>query len=116
MLPGAELSGIAADPEEALDMFAGALEAGEPACGRLRREQLTYLFDDEGERVASAVLMPLGSQDIIGVMAIGSGDERRYRPGMGTIFLCNLAEVAGQVIESHLAIPRAVREVATTAG
>jgi hypothetical protein len=86
-------------------LLAPALGAAAPICGRIPADQLAVLFGDAGAEVRSGALLPLGVDDRIGVLALGSRDESRYRPGMATTFLRQLAEVASQVMRPHLAAP-----------
>jgi hypothetical protein len=63
------------------------------------------LFSDRASAVGSAVLLPLGAVERVGVLGIASRDPRRYQPGIGTVFVRQLAEVAGTVIARHLKAP-----------
>jgi hypothetical protein len=64
-----------------------------PVCGQLSDTQMDYLFGAQAEDVGSAALLPLRSDDILGVLAIGSSDKQRFHADMGTEFLIQLAEV-----------------------
>lgn len=75
------------------DSFAAVLEKGEVVCGRLNEAKLEYLFDSKARWVRSTALIPLGEKGALGMMAIGSSDENRFYPGMGTLFLELLADV-----------------------
>ena len=75
------------------DSFAAVLEKGEVVCGRLNEAKLEYLFDSKARWVRSTALIPLGENGALGIMAIGSSDENRFYPGMGTLFLELLADV-----------------------
>lgn len=65
------------------------LAAGQPWSGRMAAERLGEIFDDEGGRLRSVALLPLGR---IGMLALGSEDADRFQPGMGTLFLGMIAE------------------------
>ncbi len=73
--------------------FSGMLEKGEVVCGRLNEAKLDYLFESKARWVRSTALIPLGEKGELGMMAIGSSDENRFYPGMGTLFLELLADV-----------------------
>ena len=79
------------------------LAANSPVCGRLKQEQTESLFGGEGQPVASGALLPLGVVEPSGILAIGSYDEKRFQPGMGTVFLRQLGNVAAHVIQPYLA-------------
>lgn len=70
---------------------------GESFSGVLRPEEMAVLFRTEAVE-GSAALSPIRvAEDIIGVLAVGSHDSKRYQPEDGTLFLDYLAEVIGQL-------------------
>ena len=73
------------------------LRQGKPVCGPLRKEELAYLFPDAGE-VGSAALMPIKTDEVLGLLAIGSSDASRYGSGMGTMFLGHIADVIARLL------------------
>jgi hypothetical protein len=81
--------------------FSSFFKAGRPLCGRLKKEQLQFLFDEQDD-INSSVLLPLGRNPVVGMLAIGSHDADRYHPGMGTMFLLQLATLIGTALESHI--------------
>ncbi len=90
--------------EQVRELFEQVLAATKPVCGRLKQEQAETLFGGEGQPVCSGVLMPLGGVEQFGILAIGSHDETRFHPGMGTVFLRQLGDVAAHVIQPHMAV------------
>jgi hypothetical protein len=98
------LTELLGEDEAARRALAPVLGATSPICGRIPGDQLSALFGEAGSQVASAALLPLGPERRFGVLAIGSGDERRYQPGMATTFLRQLADVAGEVMAPFLAL------------
>jgi uncharacterized protein YigA (DUF484 family) len=93
------------DDERARRVIAPLLGVTSPLCGRFPADQLAVLFGEAGETVRSAAMIPLGAEERIGVLAIGSEQDVRYRPGMGTTFLRQLAETASELLRPHLARP-----------
>jgi len=89
-----------ADPE--LAHFKSFFKSGRPQCGRFKNEQLRYLFGDQAEAIESVALIPLGQHSAYGLLAIGSQDAARFHPGMGTLFLTHLGELAGLLLSQHL--------------
>lgn len=85
-----------------LSAFDKILHGAKPMCGRLRREQLDYLFGDRANEVASAVLIPLGRGGKLGMVAVGSFDRQRYHAGMGTVFLKYLGELISGALCPHM--------------
>lgn len=73
------------------------LQYQEPVCGRLKNEQLRYLFGDD-TRIQSMALLPLG----FGVVALGSSDSKRFVTNMATHFLRHLAELIARKIRHDI--------------
>jgi uncharacterized protein YigA (DUF484 family) len=94
-----DASGLAPSEQEGFAQFHTFFSKGLPLCGRLTRGQLDYLFGPGAEDVRSTALLPLRGESIVGMLAIGSGDEGRFHGGMGTDFLRRLAEVASKRLE-----------------
>ncbi len=80
---------VAARDDASMRPFDEFFAAGEPLCGRLNSDKLSVVFGQHGDKVKSAVLLPVGDQ---GLLAIGSHDPNRFHPGMGTIFLKLISE------------------------
>ena len=84
-------------------LFDRSVAADKPICGRLPAAQAEFLFGAHAADIASAAVLPLGSARRFGLLAIGSRDPQRFHPGMGTMFLRNLAEVVTRVLLPHVA-------------
>jgi len=81
-------------PEDAgLEQFSDFLKTGKPHVGRLRPPQLEFMFGDQGERIASSALVPLGDKGNLGLLAVGSHDAERFSPTLGTAFLTRISEL-----------------------
>lgn len=78
-----------------LSQFDNFFSSTRPLVGRLKQEQLDYLFGDQAPALASAALIPLGQDASLGMLAIGSSEANRFQPGMGTLFLTHLGEIMG---------------------
>ncbi len=89
-----------ASEEKTIRHFQAFFQQNRPCCGDLPREQLEILFGTDAGKIKSAVLIPLKSESISGVMAIGSSDKQRFQPDMGTDFLSRLGELVSQRLES----------------
>ena len=89
---------VAARDDAGLRPFAEFFAAGEPLCGRLNSDKLGFLFGQHGDKVKSAVLLPVGD---LGLLAIGSHDPNRFHPGMGTIFLKLISEAVQVAIARY---------------
>jgi hypothetical protein len=92
----AETNGLAAAVETedpVFESFRPLLDKDTATCGRFNEAKMTFLFGERGPWVRSTALVPIGPNGAHGIMAIGSSDQNRFYPGMGTLFLDLLAEV-----------------------
>lgn len=76
-----------------MEAFQAHLDKDQSICGRLGESKLEFLFGTKARWVQSTALVPLGEKGEHGMMAIGSSDDARFYPGMGTLFLDLLANV-----------------------
>lgn len=80
-------------------LFRSLIAQRTPLSGRLKRQQQVFLFGDEGDDIASAVMVPLHAPDWGGILAIGSRDADRFQEGMGVELLANLGEVLSFILK-----------------
>ncbi len=99
LLAPAELDEAAAPNQGGAAQFRKLFAQGKPQCGRLTKGQLEYLFGGQAEDIRSAAVIALRSEGITGMLAIGSTDERRFEPDMGTDFLSRLGELVSKRLE-----------------
>ena len=92
-----------------LDEFRTLLGHEKPTCGRLKPEQLKYMFGATAESIKSTAVIPLGGNScnsiecpFLGLLAIGSRDANRFQATMGTLFLNNLGDIISRAIKYHL--------------
>jgi uncharacterized protein YigA (DUF484 family) len=84
-------------PEQGL--FDSIIERKLPISGRLKRQQQVFLFDDDGDDIASAVIVPLHGKGWGGVLSIASKDLNKFTESMGVELLANLGEVLSFIIK-----------------
>ena len=89
---GEDVKHLRADDPE-MEAFQTHLDKDQSVCGRLSESKLEFLFGSKARWVQSTALIPLGEKGEHGMMAIGSSDDARFYPGMGTLFLDLLANV-----------------------
>ncbi|MCU7850567.1 MAG: DUF484 family protein, partial [Candidatus Thiodiazotropha sp. (ex Lucinoma kastoroae)] len=53
-----------------------------------------------GDRIASTALIPLKSDGVLGLLAIGSCDSKRFAPHHGTDFLTRLGEIISRTLQA----------------
>ena len=88
------------DPE--LVAFEGFFKANRPLCGRLKRDQLAFLFPERVDDIGSAALVGLGERGRHGLLAVGSREEDHFHPSMGTLFLSRMGALIGFALDRHL--------------
>jgi len=88
--------------ESALAKFSGFLEAGRPVLGKLKPEQLDYLFGAAAAEIGSAVLVPIGERAEHGFLGIGSHRAEQFNPTMGTVYLARMGVLIGLALRRHL--------------
>lgn len=93
--------GLAAG-DELLQSFSVLLEKKRIQCGRLSDQQLHALFQEDASEVGSAAVIPVADAGISGLIALGSRDEQRYHPGMGTDFLSCLSDLISAALRAQL--------------
>lgn len=89
---------IGRDSEEE-SLFRSIIEKLEPVSGKMKRQQQVFLFGDEGDEIASSVMVPLHGANWGGILAIGSHDADHFQPGMGIELLANLGEILSFIIK-----------------
>lgn len=87
--------------DEAFKPFADILKGTSAACGRLEQAQLNALFDD-AQSIKSAAVVPLGKENPIGLLAMGSHSEARFSPAGGTELLSRMGRLLGAFIAARL--------------
>lgn len=96
-----------------LDEFRHLLGHEKPTCGKLKPDQLKYMFGGTADSIKSTAVIPLGGDScssvecrFLGLLAIGSRDPNRFQPAMGTLFLSNLGDIISRAIKSHLPLKK----------
>jgi uncharacterized protein YigA (DUF484 family) len=87
------------DADPLVEAFHDFLDRRHCLCGPLDQDKSRLLFGDFGTSVRSAALIPIRAGERAGVLAIGSGDEARFGPGMATDILDRMGEIVGQRLQ-----------------
>jgi len=82
--------------------FDNFFKINRPLCGRLKLQQLNFLFKKQAESIGSSVLIPLGKHSKIGMIAIGSEDHQRFHSSMGTVYLSQMSDIITQTLKRFL--------------
>jgi uncharacterized protein len=97
-----EFASEAAVAAELTKHFGRQIKEGKAICGRAKTEQKKILFDEQGDKVASLAFIPLKFDKNVGLLAIGSFDEKHFHSGMGTLFLHQMGKVISKTISRFL--------------
>lgn len=109
MLHGIDAGSLAPELAEAMPVTGEArareavgnlLRPGRIICGLLRERELSFLFGDDAQRVASAAVMPIEVPGGMVLVALGSTDANHFTPDMGTLFIRFLGESLGRLLAS----------------
>ena len=80
-------------------LFKSIIDKRLPLSGRMKRQQQVFLFGDDGDEIASSVMIPLHGQGWGGILSIGSFDAEHFQAGMGIELLANLGEILSFVLK-----------------
>ena len=80
-------------------LFKRIIEKREPLSGKMKHQQQVFLFGDDGDDIASSVMIPLHGVGWGGILAIGSFNAERFQPRMGIELLANLGEILSFIIK-----------------
>ncbi|MEM1263089.1 MAG: DUF484 family protein [Pseudomonadota bacterium] len=78
---------------ETLAPFRTFLDSKRTRCGQIRDAQCTALFGEDGDDIGSAALVPLGTDPLLGFLAIGNRDRNHFNPAISTEFLTRLGQI-----------------------
>lgn len=98
----AELAGETCLSANGQVLFQTILRSGRPRCGRFTQGQITTLFGETSDHIASAALVPLRGKEWYGLLGVGSEDKHHFHPGMGILFLKSMGELISQALQTHL--------------
>lgn len=102
IIGGDDTMHFVSEDNKILKHFDSLFDSNRPVCGRLKHEQQEFLFKKNSENVKSVALIPLSGVNKIGLLALGSENETRFHPGMGTVFISHLGELISTSLKHHL--------------
>jgi uncharacterized protein YigA (DUF484 family) len=74
---------------------------GKPYCGPIAPFESRDWFD-AGDALQSFAFLPLRTAYTFGLLGLGDADAERFHPGMGTVYLTRLAELASVATARYL--------------
>lgn len=103
-------------PVEAHERLGSLLEGDRAVCGQFRESERAFLFPDREEPIASVALVPLRSDELVGVFAVGSCQPGYFDQSMGSLFLSYISDTLSRLlppmVQRHTAAAP-VTEIAT---
>ena len=71
-------------------------------CGGMTDEQAQLMFNSGFEQLASGAVVPMSDTETYGLLGLGSHDEQRYNPSMGTDYLMQLAALVSVAVKPYI--------------
>ena len=88
------------NPAESADRLAGLMKPGESFYGEVKQDITQFIFNDE-TAIKEVALIPLTSNTLKGMIALGSARQGKYTENKDTLFLDFVAEVVSGLIDNH---------------
>jgi len=88
--------------DERLVLFKKTIDDKRIQCGRLSEDQKALVFAEQVSSIGSGAVLPLADAETYGLIGLGSFDDQRYHPGMGTEFLQQLSDLVSAAIRPYL--------------
>lgn len=77
----------------------GLLRNHRALAGKWRRDELRFLFGDDGLQLSSAAVIPLIEGDrALGVLALGSTEASHFRSSQDTLFITHLGDLVARLL------------------
>ena len=80
----------------------GLVKNNRPVLGVLRPEEQDYIFGDASSKIKSTAIVPIKSDQIDALLAIGNKDPEYFQARMGTLFLNFIADVLARLIPTQI--------------
>lgn len=83
------------------DIHAIADSLSQPYCGPHIADEIKQWFGADADHLQSFAMIPLRVTQTIGLLALGTPDPQRFYPGMGTLHLKRLGELASTALSRY---------------
>ena len=91
---------VRSESKDVVESVLGEAIAGSDVfCGTLDDKQAEFLFGKQAPEINSIALAPLNFPERVGMLVLGSREEKQFRANVGTLFISYL----GDVLSRHLA-------------
>lgn len=85
--------------KDAKKKVAGLMNLQQIFCGQLRDTEYTFLFPTQQQAPGSVIIIPIGKDQLRGLLALGSHDKKRFHHKLDTFF----AQYIGKIVSCCLA-------------
>ncbi|MEX2474658.1 DUF484 family protein [Marinobacter sp.] len=85
-------------PDEAQERLGSLLDGARAVCGQFRESERDFLFPAREEPIASVALVPLRSDGLLGVFAMGSCEPGYFDQSMGSLFLTYISDTLSRLL------------------
>lgn len=96
---------------EAKEQLGSLLDGERAVCGQFREADRNFLFPGREEPVASVALVPLRTDRLIGVFAVGSCQPGYFDQSMGSLFLSYISDTLSRLLPPLLQRHRQIEPV-----
>ncbi len=91
------------------------LDSHRAVCGQFKPPQMRCLFPLAADKVKSAAVIPLGADDHLGMLSVGSDDEHYFTSSMGSLFLSYISDTLSRLLPPLLARERCSNSIEVVA-
>lgn len=99
-------------PDVAHKRLGNLLEGQRAVCGQFRDSERAFLFPGREDPIASVALVPLRTDKLMGVFAVGSSESGYFDESMGSLFLTYISDTLSRLLPPILQRHASVEPVA----
>ncbi|TNC81467.1 MAG: DUF484 domain-containing protein [Oleiphilus sp.] len=95
--------------DEARSQLGTLIDSSSAVCGHFSTQQRKCLFGSDGEKVASAAIIPLRNAEVLGMFCLGSTDPKHFDSSMGSLFLSYISDFISRILPDLLLKSRSIK-------
>ena len=92
------------DSETVHELAPGLMNIEQVFCGHLRENEYQFLFPEDHKNIRSAIIIPIKQKNLHGFIALGSENENRFHPKLGTLFADYIGNIVGGSLANALTL------------
>lgn len=90
------------DLETAKQQLGSLLDSTKAVCGTFNQQQMECLFPADYKALGSAAVIPVISDEIVGMFCLGSKDAKHFDSSMGSLFLSYISDFISRILPGLL--------------